>query len=147
MDTGEDTMTGGRLKRVRRFVELDEAFCFTYVNGVSDINISASIAFHQQHGKLATTTAVQPKGRFGAIELVGQNIVRFKEKPQGDNNWINSGFFVLSPKVIDYIADDNTFWEKEPLENLAGDNQIDAYVDDGFWHPMDTLRDKMYLDE
>lgn len=147
VDTGEDTMTGGRLKRVQRFVERDEAFCFTYGDGVSDIDISALITFHQQHGKLATMTAVQPKGRFGAIEMQGQKIVRFKEKPQGDNNWINGGFFVLSPKVIDYISDDNTYWEREPLENLARDNQIDAYVHDGFWHPMDTQRDKIYLDE
>ncbi len=147
VDTGEDTMTGGRLKRVQRFVERDEAFCFTYGDGVSDIDISALITFHQQHGKLATMTAVQPKGRFGAIEMQGQKIVRFKEKPQGDNNWINGGFFVLSPKVIDYITDDNTYWEREPLENLARDNQIDAYVHDGFWHPMDTQRDKIYLDE
>lgn len=147
VDTGEDTMTGGRLKRVRKFVEDDEAFCFTYGDGVSDIDISASIAFHKKHGKLGTMTAVQPPGRFGAIDMDGQSIVRFKEKPQGDSNWINGGYFVLSPKVIDYIVDDNTFWEKEPMEHLARDQQIDAFIHLGFWQPMDTLRDRMYLDE
>jgi glucose-1-phosphate cytidylyltransferase len=147
VDTGEDTMTGGRLKRVRKFIEEDKAFCFTYGDGLSNVDIGASIAFHKKHGKLATMTAVQPPGRFGAIDMDGQRIVRFKEKPQGDDNWINGGFFVLSPKVIDYITDDNTFWEKEPIEQLARDNQIDAFVHEGFWQPMDTLRDKVYLDE
>ena len=147
VDTGEDTMTGGRLKRVRKFIEDDEAFCFTYGDGISNINISASIMFHKQHGKLGTMTAVQPPGRFGAIDIDGQRIIRFKEKPQGDNNWINGGYFVLSPKVINYISDDSIFWEKEPIEYLARDNQIDAYIHDGFWQPMDTLRDKIYLDE
>lgn len=147
VDTGEDTMTGGRLKRVREFIGEDEAFCFTYGDGLSNVDIGASIAFHKKHGKLATMTAVQPPGRFGAIDMDGQSIIRFKEKPQGDDNWINGGYFVLSPKVIDYITDDNTFWEKEPIELLARDNQIDAFVHEGFWQPMDTLRDKIYLDE
>jgi glucose-1-phosphate cytidylyltransferase len=147
VDTGEDTMTGGRLKRVRKFIEDDEAFCFTYGDGVSNINITETIDFHKKHGKLATMTAVQPAGRFGAIELQGQSVSRFKEKPQGDNSWINGGYFVLSPKVINYIAGDETFWEKEPLEYLATNNQIDAYKHHGFWQPMDTLRDKMHLEE
>lgn len=147
VDTGEDTMTGGRLKRIKRFVEDDEAFCFTYGDGVSDINIAESIAFHQKHGKLATMTTVQPKGRFGAIETNGQTVTGFKEKPDGDGNWINGGFFVLSPKVIDYIENDSTSWEQQPLENLAKDNQMNAFIHKGFWQPMDTLRDKMYLDE
>jgi len=147
VDTGEETMTGGRLKRVRKFVENDEAFCFTYGDGVSDIDIGASIAFHKKHGKLGTMAAVQPPGRFGAIDIDGQRILRFKEKPQGDGNWINGGYFVLSPKVIDYITDDSTLWEKEPMEHLARVNQIDAFVHPGFWQPMDTLRDRTYLEE
>jgi glucose-1-phosphate cytidylyltransferase len=147
VDTGADTMTGGRLKRVRQHVENDEAFCFTYGDGVADIDIAASIAFHQQHGKLATMTAVQPPGRFGAIDMDGQRIVSFMEKPQGDGNWINGGYFVLSPKVIDLIADDSTIWEKAPLEKLAHDGQLDAWLHKGFWQPMDTLRDKVLLEE
>jgi glucose-1-phosphate cytidylyltransferase len=147
VDTGDDSMTGGRLKRVKKFVESEEAFCFTYGDGVSDVDVAASIAFHRQHGKLATMTAVQPPGRFGAIEIDGSRIVRFKEKPQGDGNWINGGFFVLSPKVIDYIAEDATIWEKEPMESLAHDNQIDAFFHAGFWQPMDTLRDKIHLED
>ena len=147
VDTGDDSMTGGRLRRVKKFVENDEAFCFTYGDGVSDVDVAASIAFHRQHGKLATMTAVQPPGRFGAIEIDGSRIVRFKEKPQGDGNWINGGFFVLSPKVIDYVAEDATIWEKEPMEGLARDNQIDAYFHSGFWQPMDTLRDKIHLED
>jgi len=147
VDTGADTMTGGRLKRVRQHVENDEAFCFTYGDGVADIDIGASIAFHKQHGKLATMTAVQPPGRFGAIDMDGQRIVSFMEKPQGDGNWINGGYFVLSPKVIDLIADDSTIWEKAPLEKLAHDGQLDAWMHRGFWQPMDTLRDKILLEE
>jgi glucose-1-phosphate cytidylyltransferase len=147
VDTGDETQTGGRLKRVGRFLEGDEAFCFTYGDGLSSVDITASIAFHRQHGKLGTMTGVQPPGRFGAIELDGQRIVRFCEKPQGDGNWINGGFFVLSPKVIDYIPDDTTLWEKEPMERLAQDGQIDAFLHDGFWQPMDTLRDKFLLEE
>ena len=147
VDTGADTMTGGRLKRVRQHVQHDEAFCFTYGDGVSDIDIGASIAFHKKHGKLATMTAVQPPGRFGAIDIDGQRIVSFMEKPQGDGNWINGGYFVLSPKVIDLIEDDSTVWEKAPLEKLAHDGQLDAWQHKGFWQPMDTLRDKMLLEE
>ena len=147
VDTGESTMTGGRLKRVRKYIESEEAFCLTYGDGVSDIDIGASIAFHKQHGKLGTMTAVQPPGRFGVIDMKGQCITSFKEKPQGEDSWINGGYFVLSPKVIDYIADDSTPWEKEPMENLARDNQLDAFMHRGFWHPMDTLRDRIYLEE
>ncbi|MYN10041.1 glucose-1-phosphate cytidylyltransferase [Pseudoduganella aquatica] len=147
VDTGESTQTGGRLRRVKKYVENEEAFCFTYGDGVSDVDIGASIRFHQAHGKLGTMTAVQPPGRFGAIDIDGQRIERFKEKPQGDGNWINGGYFVLSPKVIDRIAEDGTYWEREPMEGLARDGQIDAYLHHGFWQPMDTLRDKVHLEE
>lgn len=147
VDTGENTLTGGRLKRVRKYVEKDEAFCFTYGDGVSDIDISASIEFHKSHGKLCTMTAVQPPGRFGAIDLDGQRILGFREKPQGDGSWVNGGYFVLSPKVIDYITDDSTTWEKEPMEQLALQEQMNAFVHRGFWQPMDTLRDKVLLEE
>jgi glucose-1-phosphate cytidylyltransferase len=147
VDTGESTQTGGRLRRVKKYVENEEAFCFTYGDGVSDVDIAASIRFHQAHGKLGTMTAVQPPGRFGAIDIDGQRIERFKEKPQGDGNWINGGYFVLSPKVIDRIAEDGTYWEREPMEGLARDGQIDAYLHHGFWQPMDTLRDKVHLEE
>jgi glucose-1-phosphate cytidylyltransferase len=147
VDTGESTQTGGRLKRVRQYVENDEAFCFTYGDGVSDIDITASIAFHKAHGKLATMTAVQPPGRFGALDLDGDAITAFKEKPQGDGNWINGGYFVLSPKVIDYITEDGTYWERDPLERLAAERQLNAYQHSGFWQPMDTLRDKVALEE
>lgn len=147
VDTGENTMTGGRLKRVKHFVQDDEAFCFTYGDGVADIDIAGSIAFHKAHGKLATMTAVQPPGRFGAIDIDGQRIVSFKEKPQGDGNWINGGYFVLSPKVIDYITDDSTIWEGDPMESLARSKQIDAFHHRGFWQPMDTLRDRVLLED
>jgi len=147
VDTGDATMTGGRLQRVRKYLQGEDAFCFTYGDGVSDIDIGASIAFHKQHGKLATMTAVQPPGRFGAIELDGTSILRFKEKPKGDGNWINGGFFVLSPQVLDYIEDDTTVWEKGPMEKLAAERQIEAFFHDGFWQPMDTLRDKNELEQ
>jgi glucose-1-phosphate cytidylyltransferase len=147
VDTGDDTLTGGRLKRVKQYVADEEMFCFTYGDGVSDVNISATIDFHKSHGKLATLTATQPPGRFGALNLTGQKINSFQEKPQGDGAWINGGFFVLSPKVIDYIDDDATTWEKGPMEQLAKDGQLDAYFHKGFWQPMDTLRDKVHLEE
>ncbi|MGZ3183774.1 MAG: glucose-1-phosphate cytidylyltransferase [Telluria sp.] len=147
VDTGDSTMTGGRLKRVRRYIENEEAFCFTYGDGVSDIDIAASIEFHKQHGKLATMTAVQPPGRFGAIELDATRISSFKEKPMGDGNWVNGGYFVLSPKVLQYIEDDATTWEKEPMEALAKEGQIHAFKHDGFWQPMDTLRDRVLLED
>ena len=147
VDTGDETMTGGRLKRVRPYISDEEMFCFTYGDGVSDVNISELIAFHKAHGKLATLTATQPPGRFGALNLEGQKINSFQEKPQGDGAWINGGYFVLSPKVIDYIDNDSTTWEKSPMENLAKDGQLDAFFHHGFWQPMDTLRDKIHLEE
>jgi glucose-1-phosphate cytidylyltransferase len=147
VDTGADTLTGGRLKRVRAHLKDEEAFCFTYGDGVADIDIGASIAFHKEHGKLATMTAVQPPGRFGAIDMNGQRVTSFKEKPQGDGNWLNGGYFVLSPKVIDLIDDDSTIWEKGPMEALAEQGQLDAWLHHGFWQPMDTLRDKVLLEE
>ena len=146
VDTGESTMTGGRLKRVRPYLG-DETFCFTYGDGVSDIDIQDSLRLHKESGRLATVTAIQPPGRFGALEIEGQIVTGFVEKPEGDGGWINGGFFVLEPKVIDYIEGDGTFWEREPLQNLAKDNQLNAYQHRGFWQPMDTLRDKMLLEE
>jgi glucose-1-phosphate cytidylyltransferase len=146
IDTGEETMIGGRIKRIIDYVKDDECFCLTYGDGVSDIDIDASIEFHRKEGRLATVTAVQPPGRFGAIEMDGSRVTGFKEKPQGDGGWINGGFFVLSPKVVDYIDGDSTVWEKEPMENLAKDGELSVYIHDGFWHPMDTLRDKRYLE-
>lgn len=147
VDTGDGTMTGGRLKRVRQHIG-NESFCFTYGDGVSDINITELIAFHRSQGTLATLTAVQPEGRFGTFTLAGgQNkITRFREKPQGDGASINGGFFVLEPQVIDYIDGDETVWEREPLERLAREGQLSAYRHCGFWHPMDTLRDKNDLE-
>lgn len=146
IDTGEQTMTGGRLKRIQPYLN-GEAFCFTYGDGVSDINIKALITFHQAHGKLATLTAVQPPGRFGSLNLEDDQIITFQEKPQGDGAWINGGFFVLSPQVIDYIDDDTTLWEREPMERLAAEGQFSAYRHKGFWQPMDTLRDKQHLEQ
>ncbi|MBB1519623.1 glucose-1-phosphate cytidylyltransferase [Aquipseudomonas guryensis] len=147
VDTGEETMTGGRLRRVGRFLEQDEAFCFTYGDGVSDLDIAALVAFHKQHGKYATVTAVQPPGRYGALAREGDQVTGFVEKPRGDGGWINGGFFVLSPKVLPYIDKDATTWEAEPLDQLASEGQLMAYQHEGFWHPMDTLRDKNYLEQ
>ena len=147
VDTGDETMTGGRLKRVRQYVCDEEAFCFTYGDGVSDVDIGEVIKFHTAHGKLATLTATQPPGRFGSLNLTGNSVNSFQEKPQGDGAWINGGFFVLSPKVIKYIQDDVTIWEKKPMEQLAHEGQMEAYVHQGFWQPMDTLRDKIHLNE
>lgn len=147
VDTGEETMTGGRLRRVGRFLEQEEAFCFTYGDGVSDLDLGALVAFHKQHGKHATVTAVQPPGRYGALAREGVQVTGFVEKPRGDGGWINGGFFVLSPKVLPYIAEDDTAWEAEPLSNLAADGQLMAFEHEGFWHPMDTLRDKNYLEQ
>lgn len=147
IDTGEQTMTGGRLKRVAQYLG-DEDFCMTYGDGVGDIDITEAIKFHQEHGKLATLTAVAPVGRFGALEFGQANEVkRFQEKPKGDGNYINGGFFVLNPKVINYIEADQTIWEREPLEKLAAEGQLEAYKHEGFWQPMDTLRDKLKLEE
>lgn len=145
IDTGEETMIGGRIKRIIGYVG-EEDFCLTYGDGVSDINITDLIAFHRAEGRLATVTGVQPPGRFGAIESTGNRVTGFKEKPQGDGGWINGGFFVLSPKVVDYIEGDHTVWEQEPMEKLASDKELSIYKHAGFWHPMDTLRDKRYLE-
>ena len=147
VDTGEDTMTGGRLRRVKEYLKDEEAFCFTYGDGVADVDIAASIAFHQAHGKLATVTAVLPPGRFGALAREGDAVRGFIEKPRGDGGWINGGFFVLSPKVINYIAADSTSWELEPMARLAADNQLHAFEHNGFWQPMDTLREKNLLED
>lgn len=148
IDTGADTMTGGRLKRVAQYVKDEEAFCFTYGDGVSDINITELINFHKRHGKRATLTAVYPPGRFGAIDIhQDHRITSFKEKPKGDGGMINGGFFVLSPGVIDLIMGDSTIWEREPLELLAKESEMMAYQHQGFWQPMDTLRDKNYLED
>lgn len=148
VDTGMDSMTGGRLKRVREYLG-DETFCLTYGDGVSDLDISGSIAFHKSHGKQGTLTAVQPSGRFGAFLLHGNNpqITSFHEKPQGDGAWVNGGFFVLEPSVLDLIEGDATVWEREPMEQLAASGNLQAFKHEGFWQPMDTLRDKMYLEE
>ena len=147
VDTGEATMTGGRLKRVRAHVGDDDAFCFTYGDGVGDVDIGALIAHHRQHGLLATLTATQPPGRFGTVELDGHHVRQFQEKPHGDGAWINAGFFVLSPKIIDYIDNDQTIWERDPLERLAREQQLSVWRHEGFWQPMDTMRDKTHLEE
>jgi glucose-1-phosphate cytidylyltransferase len=147
VDTGEDTMTGGRLKRVANFVKDEKVFCFTYGDGVADVNIAGSISFHQAHGKLATVTAVQPPGRYGALQMSGQRVAGFAEKPRGDGGLINGGFFVLSPKVLPLIADASTLWEAAPMETLAHQGQLMAYEHNGFWQPMDTLRDKNQLED
>jgi glucose-1-phosphate cytidylyltransferase len=146
VDTGDDTMTGGRLLRVRRYLG-DEPFCFTYGDGLSDVDVTATIEHHRASGALATMTTVQPPGRFGAVRFDQQKVVSFDEKPQGDGAWINGGYFVLSPGVFDYLDDDATVWEREPLERLAAGGKLSAYLHRGFWHPMDTLRDKTLLEE
>jgi glucose-1-phosphate cytidylyltransferase len=146
VDTGEQSMTGGRLRRVAPYVRDEEAFCFTYGDGVGDIDIAASINFHRSHGKWATLTATLPPGRFGALEIAGRQVRSFREKPQGDGAMINGGFFVLSPKVLDYLDGDASIWEQEPLARLAEDGQLMAWEHAGFWQPMDTLRDKLHLE-
>lgn len=147
LDTGESTMTGGRLKRVRDYVQ-DETFCFTYGDGVSNVDITALVDHHKGHGRLGTVTAVQPPGRYGALQFgKGETVAGFQEKPQGDGGWINGGFFVLEPDVIDRIEGDATNWEEEPLRGLAADGELTAYRHTGFWQPMDTLRDRMQLEE
>ena len=147
VDTGDDTMTGGRLKRVAAYVKDEEIFCFTYGDGVSDVNISELIAFHKSQKVKATLVATKPPGRFGVLDLKGNRVTSFMEKPKGDGAMINGGFFVLSPLVIDYITDDQTIWEREPLERLAQEGNLAAFQHHGFWQPMDTLRDKTYLEE
>jgi glucose-1-phosphate cytidylyltransferase len=146
VDTGAETQTGGRLKRVAPYLG-SEDFCMTYGDGVGSVDISSLINFHKQHGKLATMTAVQPPGRFGALELEGTSIKSFLEKPQGDGGWINGGFFILNPRVLSMLESDATVWERQPLEALASQGQLEAYFHRGFWQPMDTLRDKNYLEE
>ena len=147
VNTGDDTLTGGRLKRVAAYIKDDDAFCFTYGDGLSDVDIAASIDFHRRHGKHATVTAVLPPGRYGAIERAGDQVTRFVEKPPGDGGLINGGFFVLSPAVLDYIEGDRTSWEAEPLGQLAADGQLMTFEHSGYWQPMDTLRDKNHLEE
>jgi glucose-1-phosphate cytidylyltransferase len=145
VDTGEETQTGGRMRRVRQYLD-DEDFCMTYGDGVGNVDITALLAFHRAHGTLATLTATQPPGRFGALRMDDSRVLSFQEKPEGDNAWINGGFFVLSPKVLDYISGDEILWEKEPMERLASEQQMSAYRHSGFWQPMDTLRDKTQLE-
>jgi glucose-1-phosphate cytidylyltransferase len=147
VDTGDDTMTGGRLKRVASHICDEKAFCFTYGDGVADLDITKQIAFHTKHGKLATITAVQPPGRYGALDTQGQAVRGFAEKPKGDGGWINGGFFVLSPRCLDYIAGDATPWEAEPLANIAAHGELMAFEHRGFWQPMDTLREKNLLED
>jgi glucose-1-phosphate cytidylyltransferase len=146
VDTGAETMTGGRLKRVAQYLDPNEPFCLTYGDGVSDIDLAALVEFHKAHGKQATVSAVSPPGRFGALEIVEGAVQRFIEKPPGDNGLINGGFFVLEPQVVERIKDDSTVWELEPLEGLARDGQLMARPHDGFWAAMDTLRDKNTLE-
>jgi glucose-1-phosphate cytidylyltransferase len=146
IDTGQATMTGGRLKRVLPYVDGEE-FCFTYGDGVADLDLGALLAFHRDQGRLATVTAVQPSGRFGALDIEGDAIRRYEEKPKGDGGWINGGFFVLSPDVERYIDGDETVWEQEPLQRLAAEDQLAAYRHGGFWHAVDTVRDKRHLQE
>ena len=147
VDTGDDTMTGGRLKRVARYIQEEEIFCLTYGDGVSDVNITELIAFHRAQQVKATVTSVLPPGRFGALDVVGNRVKSFREKPQGDGAKVNGGFFVLSHKVIDYISGDKTIWERGPIERLAKEGDLAAYQHGGFWQPMDTLRDKTHLEE
>jgi len=146
VDTGENTLTGGRLKRVAGYLKDEDAFCFTYGDGIANIDISAEIAFHKLHGKWATVTAVQPPGRYGALQLQGRQVAGFAEKPRGDGALVNGGFFILSPKCLDYIGGDESNWEGAPLSRLAAEGQLMAFEHNGFWQPMDTLRDKNYLD-
>jgi glucose-1-phosphate cytidylyltransferase len=146
VDTGEATMTGGRLKRIAEHVD-GEDFCMTYGDGVSNVDITALLEFHRAHGKQATVTATQPPGRYGALNLDGNTVKSFVEKPMGDGGWINGGFFVLNPKVLDLVDGDDTIWERKPLESLAAADQLEAFFHRGFWQPMDTLRDKVHLEE
>jgi len=146
VDTGEDTMTGGRLLRARDYLGRED-FCMTYGDGVSDIDVTELVAFHRTQKTLATVTAVQPPGRFGALNLEGSLITSFEEKPRGDGGWINGGYFVLSPRALDHIAGDDTVWERQPMEALARSGELSAYLHKGFWHAMDTMRDKNYLED
>jgi glucose-1-phosphate cytidylyltransferase len=147
VDTGETTMTGGRLKRVREYLDAEEDFCFTYGDGLSDVDIGALTDFHRGHEKMATVTGVRPPGRYGALQLRGKEVIGFAEKPRGDGGLINGGFFVLSPQCLDLIEGDDTPWESDPMRNLAGQNQLMAFEHEGFWQPMDTLREKNMLED
>ncbi|MBR2120458.1 MAG: glucose-1-phosphate cytidylyltransferase [Afipia sp.] len=147
VDTGEETMTGGRLKRVMPYLRDEEVFALTYGDGVADINLADQLAFHRAHGRKATVTAVRPAKRFGAIAIEGDKVASFKEKPDDDGGWINGGFFLLSPSVGDLIKGDETVWEREPMEALANHDQLRAFTHHGFWHPMDTIRDKTFLED
>ena len=147
VDTGDTSATGGRIRRIADHVRDEEAFCLTYGDGIGDIDIAASIDFHRGHGKSATVTATFPPGRFGALDIEGSQVRSFQEKPRGDGAMINGGFFVLSPRVLEYIDGDHTLWEQEPLQRLAADGELMAWQHSGFWQPMDTLRDKTYLEE
>lgn len=147
VDTGDDSMTGGRLKRVQKYLDADDTFCLTYGDGLSDINISKTIAFHKNHGRYASLLAVNPPARFGALNIENDLVTSFKEKPKGQEALVSGGFFVLSKEVFAYLQDDQTIWEQEPLMRLASEGNLKAYCHDGFWHPMDTLRDKTYLEE
>lgn len=146
VDTGETTQTGGRLKRVAEYLG-EETFCFTYGDGVGDVDVRALVGFHRKQGRIATVTAVQPAGRFGALDIEGQKITRFEEKPRGDGSWVNGGFFVLETAALRYIEGDDTIWERGALESLASSDQLSAYTHTGFWQPLDTLRDKLKLEE
>jgi len=148
VDTGIETMTGGRIKRVAPYID-GEDFCLTYGDGVSDVDLTALLDFHRRHGNAATVTAVQPQGRFGSVRVEGEDgvVTGFEEKPRGDGRWINAGFFVLSPKVLDYVEGDATIWERAPLEALASDGELHAFRHEGFWHAMDTMRDRAHLEE
>lgn len=147
VDTGDNSMTGGRLGRVSNLVEKEDIFCFTYGDGVGDIDVTSTIDFHRKHGRLATLTATYSPGRFGALDIQNRQVMSFKEKPKGDGAMINGGFFVLCPKVLNYIKDEHTIWEQDPLMGLAEDGELMAYEHHGFWQPMDTLRDKHFLEE
>lgn len=147
VDTGDNTGTGGRLRKIAPYLQGEDAFCMTYGDGVSDLNISASIAFHKSHGKLVTVTAVQPTARFGGLSIVGTTVSAFREKPEGEGGWINGGFFVLSPEIMSSIPDETSMFEQEPLQKLSSRNQVQAFFHHGFWQPMDTIRDKQRLEE
>jgi glucose-1-phosphate cytidylyltransferase len=147
VDTGEQTMTGGRVRRIEQYVKNDEAFCLTYGDGVGDVDVTAAIAFHRHHKRDCTVTVAQPPGRFGSVSMEGDKVKTFLEKPVGDGGWINAGFFVCSPRVIERISNDGTIWEKEPMESLARDDHMRAWHHRGFWQPMDTLRDKLMLED
>ena len=147
VDTGDDSGTGGRLKRVAKYLQCEDAFCMTYGDGVSNVDVSASIAFHQSHGQLVTVTAVQPPARFGGLQIDGTTISNFQEKPNGEGGWVNGGFFVLSPNVVNEIDSDGYMFEREPMQKLTAMKQVQAFFHPGFWQPMDTLRDKQRLEE